>query len=205
MQSFNAVLVILSIILMHYRTDNSWKTQIPIAEIWIHRFFAYVYADRKSWSTENHRNKAMMMFWIRQSHDFQSHACTVWLTTCCNSNSIQSNIKCLVDSTLVRYHTVVDPRHTTGTSVQAYHTRPPGYGEVPSSTVRWDCCSIWKVPVPKRGTSSFCTRAAGYVVWSHTEQWVINSSVRIAELPSGHETMIWNSCPIEQLQIDTCR
>ena len=72
----------------------------------------------------------------------------VLLTTFLDSNSIQSNIKCLVDSALVGYHTVVDPWITTSTTVQTYHTRPPGYGEVPSCTVWWDFCFIGEVPVP---------------------------------------------------------
>ena len=133
-----------------------------------------------------------------QSNDSVLHqTCTVHhlLTTLLDSKSIQSNIKGLVDSTLVRYHTVVDPWYTASVTVQSYHTRSPGCVEQPSCTIWWDFCSIEEVPVP-----SFCSWAAGCIVWSHTEQWIVSWS---AELSLTHETMARNSCSVQQLQIDT--
>ena len=126
----------------------------------------------------------------------------VLLTTLCTSNSIQSNIKCLVDSTMVRNHTMVDPRHTVSVTVQSYQTSPPGYVEQPPCTIRWDLCSIGEVPV-----SSFCSWTAGYVVWRHTEQWIVIWSAELPRLTKPwFETVVpFKSCTkweVDQMGID---
>ena len=78
--------------------------------------------------------KPMCKTWKQSNDSVLYQTCiqcidVIFLTTCLASNRIQSNIKGLVDATLVRNHAAVNSRHTTSVTVQRYHTRPPCYVE----------------------------------------------------------------------------
>ena len=121
---------------------------------------------------------------------------TMSLTSAC---WVHSNVYGLGNVHWIRYHTAVDPIHSTSFTMQKYHHLTSGSVEIPLSTSAGNSSSIGKVPVPHCRPIFTSIRATSSEV-SHTAQGIIPPT----NVLQGHTTVVLVCCTTEWEPDITC-
>ena len=138
--------------------------------------------EQNSWTEQLNRT-------VEQNRSVQ----TLSLTTAC---WVHSNVYDLVNVHWIRYLTVVDPIHSTSSTVQTYHHAISGSVKIPLATRVRNSSSVGKEPVPSSMRS-----VATSSQFSCAEQGIL---IMFTNVFKSHDTVVVVYCTSEREPDITC-